>query len=269
MKNHETWSSVLDAVTRAGSITAADERFGGRVSVEREVITDAGNRIDMLIESEARVVLVENKIRARVSNPFPDYASHLDKVAGGRAKHKVLLTLTPTEEGSEWGFDNLTHERLIGQVRSTLGHHISAADSRYVTLLVDFLNTLENLKRGTRMDKRFIDLLVDREHDVENFLSGLESLEEEMREKVKQLADRIKVGKHRNVTQLKPWQGPMGRYDALPHDIRVSGDLVVQIATSIFPKGWEIWIWPSTGDYEALRDLLLRLEPVGGRGRGC
>ncbi len=251
---------VLDALTLAGSITAADERFGGRVIVGREVTTDAGNRIDILIESESRVVLVENKIFAPVTNPFPDYAAHLDRVAGGRAKHKVLLTLAPTRQGREWGFDNLTHDRLIGQVRSALGHHISTADSRYVTLLVDFMNTLENLKRGTRMDKRFIDLLVDRENDVENFLSGLESLKEEMREKVKELAGRISVEKHSNVTQLKPWQDPMGRYDDLPHDIRVSEDLVVQVDTSIFPKGWEIWMWPSSGDYADLRDLLLRLE---------
>lgn len=256
---HGLGTLVLDALTRAGSITAADERFGGRVSVEREVITDAGNKIDIQIESEARVVLVENKIRARVKNPFPDYAAHLDKVAGGRAKHKVLLTLTPTREGSEWGFDNITHERLIGQIRSTLGHHISTAESRYVTLLVDFMNTLENLKRGTRMDKRFIDLLVDRENDVKNFLSGIESLKEEMREKVKELARRIDADKHHNVTKVRLWPDPTVPYDDLPHDIRVSDDLEVEIDTSIFPKGWEIWIWPMSGDYAELRILLNRL----------
>ena len=70
----------------------------------------------------------------------------------GRRKHKLLLTLRPSEEGAEWGFVNRTHAEFAAQVRSMLGHYVSGADTRYLTLLLDFLDTLENLQEGTFMD---------------------------------------------------------------------------------------------------------------------
>jgi PD-(D/E)XK nuclease superfamily len=69
--------SLMDSVGAAG----ADEGgFGGNVSVEREVHTAEGNRIDILITSDSRAVLIENKIFAAVANPFEDYSDHLDRL---------------------------------------------------------------------------------------------------------------------------------------------------------------------------------------------
>jgi PD-(D/E)XK nuclease superfamily len=65
---HGLGTLVLDALARVGSIAAADEGVGGNVSVEREVITDNGNRIDILIETDAHAILIENKIYASVEN---------------------------------------------------------------------------------------------------------------------------------------------------------------------------------------------------------
>ncbi len=69
---HGLGTLLLDALARAGGIASPDEGIGGNVSVEREVITDAGNRIDIVIESDAHAIVIENKIRAAVSNPFAD-----------------------------------------------------------------------------------------------------------------------------------------------------------------------------------------------------
>ena len=60
---------------------------------------------------------------------------------------EFLLTLYPTDEGSEWDFKNLTHEEFVGQIRSLLGRYVSDANTRYLTMFLDFLNTLENLRR--------------------------------------------------------------------------------------------------------------------------
>jgi hypothetical protein len=84
---------VLNAFASAGDIAAAEEEVGGNVSVEREVITDAGNRIDILIESDTHAVIIENKIFAGAGNHFADYAAYLDRRASDeRATHKFLLT---------------------------------------------------------------------------------------------------------------------------------------------------------------------------------
>jgi hypothetical protein len=52
----------------------------------------------------------------------------------------------------------------------------------------------------------------------------------------------------------------MGRYADLPYDIRVSGNLMVQVETSIFPNGWEIWDWAREGTNSELKDLLRKLD---------
>jgi hypothetical protein len=149
---HGLGTLVLDALACVGRV-AVDERFDGKVTVSREVTTDRGKRIDILVETKAYVVLVENKIYAPVDNPFGEYTAYLCRIAHGRKKHKFLITLSPSSEGRRWDFTNVTHAELTDQIRSMLDCYVSEADARYLTLLTEFLDTLENLKRGTRMNK--------------------------------------------------------------------------------------------------------------------
>jgi hypothetical protein len=81
LREGEVWTyeqrHLLDALVGAAGVEGAEGRLGGNVSVEHEVYTDAGNRIDLLIKSESRAMLIENKIFAAVANPFDDYAAYL------------------------------------------------------------------------------------------------------------------------------------------------------------------------------------------------
>jgi hypothetical protein len=60
---HGLGSLFLDTLVGAIGIEGVEEGLGGNVSVEREVFTGAGNRIDILIKSDSHAVLIENKIR--------------------------------------------------------------------------------------------------------------------------------------------------------------------------------------------------------------
>jgi hypothetical protein len=161
---HGLGSLFLDALVGAVGIEGPEGGLGGNASVEREVFTDAGNRIDLFIKSDSHAVLIENKIFA-AANPFDDYAAYLFTLKSynedpypDENKMKVLLTLYPSEEGSKWGFVNVTHAEFAEVVRSMLGYHVTEANTRYLTLMLDFLNTVENLEKGTRMNQEFIDL---------------------------------------------------------------------------------------------------------------
>jgi hypothetical protein len=74
---HGLSSLFLDALVGAVDVEGVEEGLGGNISVEREVFTGAGNRIDLLIKSDSHAVLIEIKIFAAVSNPFEDYAAYL------------------------------------------------------------------------------------------------------------------------------------------------------------------------------------------------
>ncbi len=252
---HGLGALVLNALVSVGDSAESDKAIGGSASVEREVSTDAGNRIDILITSDDHAILIENKIHASVGNPLDDYANYLDQTANGRSKHKFLLTLDPIGEGSDWGFANLTYEEFDEKIRSLLGHYVSGADTRYLTIFLDFLNTLKNLNKGTRMDPQFVSLLAERYDDAENFLAEIETLKKELRKKVRDLRNSIDVEGYRNVEQSF-YRTTTGLGDSLIYDIRILEDLVTQVEAWISPTGWEIWFWPEPGDYLELKGLL-------------
>jgi len=259
-ESHGLGTLVLDALASASGIATADEGVGGNVSVEREVRTAAGNRIDILITSDNHATLLENKIYANVNNPFDDYVRHLDLNYGKLIGHKILLTVFPTSEGSDWGFRNLTYEEFVEQIRSRLGHYISDADTRHLTMFLDFLNTLENLHRGTRMNEGFVKLLAERSDDIENFFADLKNFRAELREKVQELRDLIEVEQHTAVEQdiLREPVGTLS--DVLYQNILLSDDLPVAINTAVSPHGWEIKIFVRRGGNRSkLRELLERL----------
>lgn len=258
-ESHELGTLVLDALASAGNIAEADEGIGGNVSVEREAITEAGNRIDLLIMSDDRAILIENKIYAAANNPFGDYSTHLDKIGGDRTQHKLLLTLSKTSEGSEWGFANLTYKGFVGGIRSLLGRQVSSADTRYLIIFLDFLNTLENLQRGSRMNQEFVKLLAKRDDDAEHLLGELVQFKDELRKKVRELGGLIELEKHQNVRQYF-YREKTGLFDDLVHDIRVSEDLLVAIDTIPNARGWRSFIWPRQGDRQRLATLLKSLE---------
>ncbi|HET7479479.1 MAG TPA: hypothetical protein VFJ72_08205, partial [Rubrobacteraceae bacterium] len=213
--------------------------------------------------SDNRAVLIENKIYAMVNNPLADYTDYLDcRILDGRAKHKLLLTVFPTGEGSEWNFVNLTYSKFVDEIRSLLGHYLFGADTRYLTMFLDFLSTLENLRRGTRMDQEFVKFLAKRDDDIRNLFNDLKSFRIEIREKVLELRTLIDTSQHETVEVQDLWRGDTASMsDTLYHNIRVSEDLLVGVDTRLNPQGWQIQIFArSKGSTLKLKELLKRLE---------
>ncbi len=129
---------LLDALAEAGPIDGITEGAYANVSVERESPTDAGNRIDILIESDTYLIVIENKIFHAAVNPFADYATFIDqRNVSDKTICKFLLTLERNEAGIAYGFRNLTYARFVDAVRHRLGYHASHADTRYLVLLLD------------------------------------------------------------------------------------------------------------------------------------
>ena len=256
-ESHGFGRLVLDALLHVLEGTETANAIGGNVSVEREVTTEKG-RIDILITSDDHAILIENKIFASVGNPFDDYASYLDRTANDRTQRKILLTLSPSTEGSDWGFTNLTHEEFVVQIRSLLGRYVSNADARYLTIFLDFLNTLESLRRGSRMDQEFVEFLARRGDDVRDLFNDLKNLRADMRGKVEELRDLVVWDQYASVEREGVWRGDtIAMFDNLFHHIRVAEDLLVGVDTHLDPQGWEIQIYPrDRGNPVKLTNLL-------------
>ena len=268
-KPHGLGTLFLDALARTGGIQN-QETMVNNVSVDREVTTKARNQIDLLIQSKSHAILIENKIFARIDNPFWDYAAYLDSLKpAGRSKHKFLLTLWTCSEDVGHGFENITHEQLVKEIRGLLGSYVADADTRFLTFMLDFLNTLDNLQGGIVMDPEFLNFLKSHGDDVEKLLIRIRTFKEELRNKVEQLAERIDVGSYSNVKRSfwgKQFWGKEDTgslFDVLGHDISLASGLVVTVDTVITTNGWssaEIFVRSRGGTQTELQNLLQRLE---------
>ncbi len=260
-ESHGFGTLVLDALMSVENCAETDKMINGSISVDREVFANKGNKIDLLITSDNRAILIENKIHAVANNPFDDYSAYLDQISDGRKSHKILFTLYPTNAGSKWGFTNLMHEEFVGQIRSLLGYYVSGADTRHLTMFLDFLNTLENLQRGSRMNQEFVKLLADRGDDIRSLFSDMRSFRADMRSKVEELSSLINIEDYTNIEQGFWRNNIVDMFDNLQYNIRAAEDLLVGIDTHVNPNGWEIRIFPrDKGDLLKLRDFLRRLE---------
>jgi len=258
---HGFGSLLLDALAEAAPIDDITEGAYANVSVERESPTERGNRIDILIESDTYLIVIENKIFHAAVNPFDDYAAFIDqRNVSNKTICKFLLTLEPNDAGIEYGFRNVTYSRFIDAIRHRLGYHASHADTRYLVLLLDFLNTLANLQVGTRMDPQFTRFLAESSDEVIALLKEVDGFRGELRTKVRELGALINLQEWSNVRQWL-YRDRTELVDVLVHDIRVSDELPVAIDTRIGPHGWEIQIFLRRGSNQAkLRSLLQSLE---------
>lgn len=265
---HGLGTLFLEALAGSVGIEGVEGGLGANVSVEREVFTEAGNRIDILISSDSHAVLIENKIFAAVANPFEDYAAYLRRLKNesgdvyqDQNKAKILLTLYPSGVGSEWGFVNTTHADFAEAVRSSLGHHVAGADTRYLTLMLDFLNTLENLGEGTRMNQEFINLLAERGDEVATFLKGTAEVRAEAKAKARALEERIDLQNHPGVLVI-PWQPNPNHHlmHLLQYRVPIDGESYAVVEPFVSPKGWQIRIFyrasPKSQGHPELRRLL-------------
>ena len=122
---------------------------------KREVRSDAGLKLDLVITGEDFIIGIEHKIWAPLYNDLGDYA----KLLASRAReeeisaeniHRVVLSLRRLA-GDELArlrkahFINITHVELISKARDLIGHYAAAADTKFLTYFTDFMATLEAL----------------------------------------------------------------------------------------------------------------------------
>ena len=257
-KPHGLGTLFLDAIA---SLCSIENQQGIRSNVEvtREVKTEAGNYIDILVRSDTHAVLIENKIWHTKDNPSDDYAEHLGSLVQPY-KHKLLLTLKPDgDTAREWGFKNVTHEQLVYKVRELLGAYIAAADTRYLTFMLDFLKTLDNLREGMAMDPEFLEFAKSNQPDIESLVAQVRKFRNELRGKIIQLEEMADLSNHSKVSWDR-YREQEEMWDSLVHTIEFEENFKVCIQTWVSPEGWGmgIWLMPETTKRARLPELLRR-----------
>lgn len=227
--------------------------------VEREVMTDRGNRMDLVIHSDDYLVGVENKIYTAVNNNLQDYAQWLERNANGRRVIKILLSLDQ-KAIEEAGFVSVTYESFFNEMEIILGRYWTGGNPKYLMCLQDFVQTIRSLTKGDdSMNDEVMDFFKENLEDTNQFIQTINETKKALRQEVQKLLKMIHYDETR-FTQFY-WRDNNILLDDLVFDMQVD-DAVVAIDTIITPAGWEIRIWLRKRGRNVLRSKIELLDWV-------
>lgn len=127
-------------------------------SVTREFGTAAG-RLDLLIEGDEFILAIENKIFHWLANDLNDYAKAINlQDDRSRQQIKIVLGLSHIKDPKllHGGFVSITYAQLWKEITNLLGSYIAKASPKWVTYLLDFIETTTNLA-GENMELKETD----------------------------------------------------------------------------------------------------------------
>lgn len=213
------------------------------VNIELEVVTPTEKRIDLVIESNTQLIGIENKIRAQPNNPFDDYASFLKERSHERNLELKMLLLTvfpvPTNQNF-YGFVHIPYSKFFDNLCVLLDEEYKGEQcNKYLVLLRDFIETIKNLERGSKMDAEMIALFRRRGEDIYLLVTERNNFLTEMKKKITELAGLIECKNLENVKSRNEAKGKEPRH-TLIYDIRISDELTVAIDCMLSAKGWRI-----------------------------
>ena len=140
-----------------------DSRFCDTEEVN--VITEEnadGKRVDLTIVSRDFVIGIENKTTADVYNPLDIYREYIRDTYKGKECKLLVLSVKPITDFwtrkklIDCGFESLTYRDLFRAVRESLGGYIADCNQAYLTYMLDFMKTIDNMDdSSSRMENDF------------------------------------------------------------------------------------------------------------------
>lgn len=233
--------------------------------VKREEHTEENKRIDIVIETNKQIIAIENKIYHAINNPFKEYSKYLEENnPSKKVIYKIILGLDLDEVKNGCGFKPLLYADLFKMTRSIIGEHLPQADTKYLSVFLDFMQTIENLTKGTTMNLELIKILQNSEPDIVKLWVEVSKFTDELRQKVKKLGSMIELPKN----NIKQWlyrdnEDMKERemiFDCLVHDIALSQKKVFTIDSYVTIKGWSFELF--FREYNNIRELKAFLESL-------
>ena len=122
-----------------------------KTRVTREYYTNAGKRIDLVLELDQDIVIaIENKIHAGLYNPLDEYYNTLKTKFPDRKLYCCVLALTPKACPEPW--ISITYKMLWEETRKLLGSRLRSNNLKW---LANLLSLIEHTEAMTESDITF------------------------------------------------------------------------------------------------------------------
>lgn len=239
-EEHELGDTLLrDFLNTLGISTKLDLSYA---DVQREVSTENGKRIDIIITGEDFAICIENKIFHWLANDLQEYSSTMEKI-GYSKKHIIKAVLAPNPTPKDQltsGFKSISYPQLWDQARPSIEEKTTESNTRWITFLNDFMDTTENFA-SQHTTQLSCDHFFSKNHDeIESMLQYREDFYNRLRQKNSGL---LALLSERGVatTHCKLWQAYKRTCLVLdfihPQDHQISFDLFIS------PEGWKLLLF--------------------------
>jgi len=203
------------------------------VQVSREVSTKKGGRLDIVIESDDKIVGIENKIYHQLNNDFKDYSLTIDNWAkvNGLETTKIVLSIKK-EPDITHGFVSVTHEDLLKKIKEKIGIYVAKSNPKWICYLTDYMNTMEKLCGG-KMELDANDrFFIENEIAVNELLNARNQFVSKLQGLVRELS--VIVGDPSD--GARQW---IYSKTCLVHDYKLSGNSIA-FDLYVSPNGWKL-----------------------------
>lgn len=182
--------------------------------VQREFGTEGG-RLDLLVEGDEFILAIENKIFHWLANDLNDYAKAVN-LRGNRTKQqiKIVLGLSEIHDARllRGGFVSCTYAQLWEAIKGLLGSYIAEASPKWVTYLLDFIETTTNLA-GANMELKETDrFFIQHEEIISALLLERNEFLGRLTQKVATLCNLMKEVPEKEVLATEPYPYSTDRF---------------------------------------------------------
>jgi PD-(D/E)XK nuclease superfamily len=222
------------------------------IEVQREVITSENNRIDLVIVADNYIIGIENKVFAKVDNPFCDYAKYLNSLHKDSSKvYKILLSLHLEKESIKLhGFKPISYNSFLNKIEENLTLYSRNTRKKHLTFLQDFIQTMRNLQKQSNVDLQWLKYFKEKDDDIKVLLAEIAVFRKNMRMKLKQLEQLIVgIGITSHFTERWFWTHPTFFGDVMIYTIDPDKSLLF-FAIILTPTGWKMQFWNKQTDLE-------------------
>jgi len=113
------------------------------VMVHREVETEDGSRIDVLVDAPDWVLVIENKVYHAQVNPFTSYETYARNCRGGKQAHFAILS--PSGQSATPGWSGVSYKEYCRALRERLAEILcSVPYSKWLVFAREFILHLAN-----------------------------------------------------------------------------------------------------------------------------
>lgn len=163
--SHGLESLVLQAFFECLPETFKSLDYSLNKTPEREVKTQSGKRIDLLLESQEWVIILENKIFHHQNNPFSDYENYVKEAHHEERysnKKIIFVVLSPSGSANRVGWHGVSYPALIEAIKRQLANYFLAQPlSKWSILLREFILHLESIMSNPVLPKESIQFVLD------------------------------------------------------------------------------------------------------------